>query len=354
MHSPTDLESRFPDLPRVLYIHGVSVFKWPELRRCFPGRTLLRLWRARAVPADAWVVTWGSEALPASLPASVRVLRIEDGFLRSVGLGVDLIRPMSWVIDRQGIHYDPLHPSDLETMLGTREFNEELRQRAAFLRTRIVAGRVTKYNVGSGSWRRPANRSRVILVPGQVPTDAAVSFDALQPAVNIALLRAVRKANPDAYILYKVHPDIVARMRVQRDTVAEALAWCDEVVGDVNLAELLTEIDEVHVLTSLSGFEALLRGCPVTCYGRPFYSGWGLTCDMVPASERRRRRLTLDELVAGALIEYPIYMNRRGSGLLTPEESLDALLAWRARREPRPAWWRGACRMVLRRVAGVR
>jgi capsular polysaccharide export protein len=74
-----------------------------------------------------------------------------------------------------------------------------------------------------------------------------------------------------------------------------------------SLAVLLGEIDELHTLTSLSGFEALLRLVPVTVYGRPFYAGWGLTRDV--AMPPRGRTLALDELAAGALILYPRYLD---------------------------------------------
>jgi len=350
----TDLDQRYPDMPRVLYTHGVSLVKWPDLRRCLPGRKLIRLHQTHVLPADAWIVAWGMTPLPAGLPPTVTVLRLEDGFLRSVGLGVDLVRPLSWVMDRQGIHFDATRPSELETLLATKTFDQDLRCRAAALRERIVVEQITKYNVGSDTWRRPRGRSRVILVPGQVPTDAAMSFATLCPATNMALLAAVRRENPDAYLLYKLHPDIVARMRLQQETVADAAALCDEVIGDVNMAELLGQVDEVHVMTSLTGFEALLRGRAVTCYGRPFYSGWGLTRDLHSPTQRRDRRLSLDELVAGALINYPLYLNRHGTGLITPERALDTLLAQRRVRESGSDWWKEPYRMVLRRLVGVR
>jgi capsular polysaccharide export protein len=73
------------------------------------------------------------------------------------------------------------------------------------------------------------------------------------------------------------------------------------------IATILAEIDEVHVLTSLTGFEALLRGLKVVVYGRPFYAGWGLTEDVTAID--RGRRLSLEELVAGALILYPRYLD---------------------------------------------
>jgi capsular polysaccharide export protein len=354
MFPAVDLDTRFPDMPRVLYTLGISLVKWPDLRRCFPGRKLVRLRQSQALPIDAWIVAWGMTPLPEQLPHTVTVLRLEDGFLRSVGLGVDLVRPLSWVVDRQGIHFDATRSSDLETLLATKTFGAELCRRAAALRARIVSEQITKYNVGHERWRRPRGRSRVILVPGQVPTDAAMSFAALRPTTNIALLKAVRAANPDAYVVYKVHPDIVARMRLQQESVADAQAWCDEVVGDVNMAALLALVDEVHVMTSLSGFEALLRGLPVTCYGQPFFSGWGLTRDLQPAIDRRCQNLTLDELVAGALIDYPLYLNRDGSGLITPEQALEMLSIQRRHRASGRDWWKEPYRMVLRRLVGVR
>jgi capsular polysaccharide export protein len=168
------------------------------------------------------------------------------------------------------------------------------------------------------------------------------------------LLSGVRRENPDAYVVYKVHPDILARMRVQQESAADARALCDEVIGDVNMAELLDRVDQVHVMTSLTGFEALLRGRAVTCYGRPFYSGWGLTRDLHPPTERRQRRLSLDELVAGALIAYPLYLNRESTGLIAPELALDNLLARLRSRRQGTGWWKEPYRIVLRHLVGVR
>jgi capsular polysaccharide export protein len=63
----------------------------------------------------------------------------------------------------------------------------------------------------------------------------------------------------------------------------------------------------VATITSLTGFEALLRGKAVTVFGRPFYAGWGLTDDVDPPL--RDRRLTLDELTAASLLFYPSYLD---------------------------------------------
>lgn len=116
------------------------------------------------------------------------------------------------------------------------------------------------------------------------------------------------------------------------------------------MTAMLEAVDEVHVLTSLTGFEALLRGKQVMTYGRPFYSGWGLTEDVSP-SPRRTRRLSLDELVAGVLILYPTYVSRTTGRFTTPERALEELAAWRLEAGKGVPVWRKMLRVFLRLFA---
>ncbi|HRD87083.1 MAG TPA: capsular polysaccharide biosynthesis protein [Accumulibacter sp.] len=348
---------------------GFSRWKMPIVRNFFQGSEVRFREPTEPVPDGALVAIWGRKQ-PAGLSPAARVVRLEDGFLRSVGLGAELIRPLSWVMDGRGIYYDATCPSDLEVVLETTDFNEELLLRAAALRERLVTTGLTKYNVGGARWvrpppgvrstapeRRPCGDSgagsgagadngplaptprRVILVPGQVESDASLAYGAPGIRRNVDLLRAVRTANPDAYVLYKPHPDVVAGLRLQGQGENDAERWSDEVVLDVSMGNLLPEVDEVHTLTSLTGFEALLRGKKVVCYGQPFYVGWGLTVDLVPP-DRRRRRLTLDGLVAGALLLYPTYVSRTTGRFTTPERALDELVVWRDERPLLQPIWR--------------
>ncbi len=62
---------------------------------------------------------WGQEHRNEKQP----VVRVEDTFLRSVGLGANLVRPLSWVRDRRGIYYDATAPSELEHLLQATEFS---------------------------------------------------------------------------------------------------------------------------------------------------------------------------------------------------------------------------------------
>ena len=344
---------RFPDMPEVLYAYRFPYWKRPVIRQCFPGRRLIFLEAATAVPPGAWLVLWGMQPQPESLAVEVRIIRIEDGFLRSIGLGADLIRPLSWVIDGRGIHYNASQSSDLEEFCANQMFTPELLARAAALRASLVAGGLTKYNVGHQNWQRPVGVERVILVPGQVESDASLAYGAPGERTNLGLLQRVRAAQPDAYIIYKPHPDVLAGLRAGGQNERQAHLWCNELLADADMGNLLTQVDEVHVLTSLTGFEALLRGKVVSCYGLPFYAGWGLTRDYV-VNPRRQRRLSLDELVAAALILYPLYLSRNGKKLLTPEQAVQEMGCWRSAVSGATPWWREFIRFFLRRFIGVR
>jgi capsular polysaccharide export protein len=351
--------------PSPVQVLGFSRWKRPIARAFLQGSANLEfLRRERQLDPSTAVAVWGRRPAPAQ--ATGPVLRIEDGFLRSVGLGADLTRPVSWVVDDVGIYFDATRPSRLEQLLRTHDFDDALCDRAAALRTSIVNAGLTKYNVGGGTWQRPVGARRVVLVPGQVETDASIQWGAADIRTNAALLQAVRAVEPDAWVVYKPHPDVVAGLR-QTDTPWQAecerlRAHCDEIVTHVPMHTLLDAVDAVHTLTSLTGFEALLRQRPVTTWGMPFYAGWGLTDDRAPADHparaRRKRRLPLDALVAATLILYPTYLSRHSGAYTTPEQALVELREWQRLGAPPTAvttrLWRTVQRNVLHRLAQVR
>ncbi len=337
------MKERFPArLYAYGFTYGFSIYKQQFIRGFFQGSEIRFVKQLNQVPNGATLLVWGSNPIDFPSPEQaigITILRLEDGFLRSVGLGAEFkVRPLSWAIDSRGIYYDSSKASDLELLLQTADFSEDLLIRAQKLRERIVANNLTKYNVGTAipkNGRIAASKAKIILVPGQVENDASIMYGAPEIRRNIDLLQTVRKTHSDDYVIYKPHPDVVAGLRREGIEENQATAWCDEIVADRAMGELLLEVDEVHVLTSLSGFEALLRGKRVTCYGQPFYAGWGLTCDKVPI-ERRTRRLSIDELVAGALILYPLYLSCSNNRLITPEQAVDELLTWKTQQRAKP------------------
>ncbi|MDN3526586.1 capsular polysaccharide biosynthesis protein [Halomonas sabkhae] len=325
-------------------VYGLSSWK-----RGFVGDFLGALSRVRHIahdqpPQDAedherilcWASRLDADAEQRCQHAGHTLWRMEDGFLRSIGLGVDLARPLSLVVDALGIHYDAHRESELERLLNEAEFSPALLERAAGLRQRLVALRLSKYNLPG---RRPCQRpqgDRVLLVTGQVETDASIANGTFDIRTNGDLLAAVREANPDARILYKPHPDVLTGARIGAlDPEHERLH--DEQVSDVDIVDLLDMVDEVHTMGSLAGFEGLLRGKHVVTYGMPFYAGWGLTEDRHHCP-RRRRTLELDALVAATLILYPLYVDP-GSRRLCNAETVVTLLEQQRAQHHRPAWW---------------
>jgi len=318
----------------------------PVFRRTAAG-ALAAVRRSSAPPPRA-IAGWASR-LPAGIAAAaeragVPLIRVEDGFIRSVGLGSDFLPPASLVFDAGGMYYDPRVKSDLEILLGEAEFGPALVARARGLAALLVARGITKYNLadrGPGI-EMPAGR-RAILVPGQVEDDLSIQLGGGEVRTNLDLLAQVRSDNPDAFILYKPHPDVMAGHRVGAVPEAEARRFADVVVREASTAALLALVDELHTMTSLAGFEALLRGRRVVVYGRPFYAGWGLTVDRLPC--RRARRLSLDELVAGVLILYPRYLDPLTRLPCGPEVVIERL--------DHPELWRAGLLVQARRLQGA-
>ena len=274
------------------------------------------VWKARAPqPLLAELEQWGTH-----------LIEVEDGFIRSAGLGADCVPPLSIVVDRLGVHFDPAQPSELERMLQDGGFPPDLLDRAARLRELIVATGVGKYGAHSATAKPSSHAQPIVLVLGQVEDDRAVMCGSGEVRTNLGLLRAAREQRPGAHILYKPHPDVEAGHRIGGLNDDECLQFADGIVRDEAIGTLIDRAEEVHVISSLAGFEALLRGKAVTTYGAPFYAGWGLTVDLGPIPSRRTAKRTLDELVAAVLLSYPRYLDPR-TGLPCPPEILISRLA---------------------------
>ena len=315
---------------------GMSYWKRPFVRRYLraPGRQV-RFVSSTSELQDAGdtqqltAVVWASKQTPDlcawASARQVPLWRMEDGFLRSAGLGSDLTAPGSLVLDPDGIYYDPSRPSALEKLLQSAEFSAQELTRAARLRQQIVSHRISKYNLPAAERLQLGARpgQRVVLVPGQVADDASVRLGTQSVSDNLSLLRAVRLANPDAYLVYKPHPDVLSGNRHGSLHDVREPPW-DLLIGQIPIAACLDVVHEVHTMTSLVGFEALLRGLRVVTYGQPFYASWGLTCDQAPLA-RRSRRLTLDELVAGTLLRYPRYVSWSARCFCSAEDKVSEL-----------------------------
>jgi capsular polysaccharide export protein len=295
--------------------HGHAALKMRAWKRAHVQAMFGRWTPVRFGPApDRPQMIWGDA------PAPEGTARLEDGFLRSRGLGAALTPPLSLIRDPVGLYYDPARPSLIEHHL-TQPLPPGAAARAERLRAQIKAAGVSKYNLSGARPDLPTGHR--ILVPGQVEDDGSIRLGAGAVRTNQALLGAARAANPDAIILYKPHPDVEAGLRAGACN-AEGLA--DAVLGATDPVWLLDQIDEVWTMTSTLGFEALLRGVPVTTFGAPFYAGWGLTRDLGDVPGRRAgHNVDLDALVHAALIAAPRYHDPISDLPCPPEVALERL-----------------------------
>jgi capsular polysaccharide export protein len=294
---------------------GMRAWKRAPLQKVFGAHGVAL--RFAKTPQDAValrrpVMVWAGQETATIRAAceGVPLTRIEDGFLRSRGLGADLIPPLSLVSDDLGIYYDPTRPSRLEALIEKAAALPAARlRRAEALADALIRTGLSKYNVGAAlALDLPAGRD-VVLVPGQVEDDASIRLGAGEIRTNLELLRQARALHPEAFLIYKPHPDVEAGLRIGRIEPADMAGLADLVAQNADPVALISRADRVVTMTSLLGFEALLRGVPVTCLGAPFYAGWGLTRDIGPVPARRVARPSLAALAHAVLIAYPRYFD---------------------------------------------
>ncbi|HHH89471.1 MAG TPA: capsular polysaccharide biosynthesis protein [Aliiroseovarius sp.] len=301
---------------------GMRLWKRAPLSRFFGREKRMQFDRdparaaGRAAATGRQLMLWGS----AKAPPAAAVLRIEDGFLRSRGLGAELTPPLSLVRDDLGIYYDPSRESRLERLIAASPgLPDHAIRRAEALIARLTAAGLSKYNLPDRA--RPdlpdAGKRTRILVPGQVEDDASIRLGCDAIRTNGALLERARAAHPEAQIIYKPHPDVEAGLRPGK--ITNPTKFADIIAENADPIALIEHVDAIWTLTSLLGFEALLRGRDVTCLGTPFYAGWGLTTDLGTVPARRSARPSLAQLVHATLIDYPRYHDPE-TGLPCPVE----------------------------------
>ena len=297
--------------------------RWFPDRQCFvisrKGEVILREgWLFRILLARrAEVYVWGYK-YPAFLKVFCKVFHItfkhvEDGFIRSVSLGAYGSAPASLTVDSRTLYFDATKRSDLEIILSTYDFASDklLIQRARRGMDLLMRTRISKYNLGAKSdisaLFGPKDRKRILVV-GQVETDASIRLGCDRALTNNDLVRFAARENPNAQIIYKPHPEVFHGTRSGISNPADVADICTILREDISPADAFATVDHVYTITSLMGFEALLRGKKVTCFGLPFYAGWGLTDDR-QRNPRRRRKLNIVEIFAASYLLYPKYFD---------------------------------------------
>ena len=264
------------------------------------------------------IVFWGGRST-AKLARRIAWLRrlpywyLEDGYLRSVGLGKEKTLPISVIVDDLGMPVDAFNPSRLERLIASASASADVGTYGGDIRDRLVGHKLTKYNnLPHRAAKLERSAKRRILLVDQVLGDVSVPMaGGSEEAFDRMLADAVASG---AQCVVRTHPDVMAGFR--QGYLTEKAARTPGVIlhsEAVSVASILDAVDEVWTMSSQFGLDALLRGIPVRCYAAPFYAGWGLTDDRfgddvrAGLGTRRTGRPTVEQLAAATFGHYPTY-----------------------------------------------
>jgi len=252
-----------------------------------------------------------AEKLAQSLSCDFKL--VEYGLISSMALPSEKQFNFSLVMDDEGIFYDTTSSSQIESILynDLSLFTPESIERARWLIKKVSSRNITKYN---NSGNIVLNSKQVdkhsILVVDQTANDNSIILGQCEEYSFEDMLKdALDRPNSEVYL--KLHPETVEGAKGGNLTVIDKFRHMTNLhIVDMqcNIISLIKQVDEVFVMTSGVGLEALIIGKPVTCYGFPFYAGWGLTKDRVIANNKRKR-LTLEALVYAVYVTYSSYFN---------------------------------------------
>jgi len=256
----------------------------------------------------------------------VSFLALEDGFIRSVFPGADSL-PISLVSDRTGVHYDATASSDLECLIEASASNHDPERLKRAVRGLALLRRkaISKYNhapcytsaeLGLTRCRR---RGRVLVVD-QTRGDSSIKYGLASSETFGKMLEAARQENPEAEILVKLHPEVVAGRKKGHFTGLRD-PQLRLIEHDVNPWSLIELVDKIYVVTSQLGLEGLMAKKQVVCFGVPFYAGWGLTDDRRPIA-RRQARPTIEQLFAAVYFDYSRYISPESKLEISFEEAV--------------------------------
>jgi len=248
-----------------------------------------------------------------------KFLLLEDGFIRSFGLGVTGAESFSLIKDNIGIYYDATTPSLLENILNTYNFNENKRLMdiAKTAKVRLLDYNISKYNMSEITDLSYLDDGIAkVLIVAQTLNDSSLKYGAGDIFSTSQIIKDAFLENPKSDVYIKIHPDVLVGKKKSDISLAEIPKECKILTINANPIRLLKYFDKVYTKTSGMGMEALLLNKEVHCYGIPFYSGWGLTEDK-QICPRRKKILTVDELFAGAYILYSSYfLNKEKADIL--------------------------------------
>ncbi|XHC10763.1 hypothetical protein ABWH98_25080 [Labrenzia sp. ac12] len=273
-------------------------------------------------------------------------IAFEDGFLRSISPGTSE-KPLSMVMDRTGIYYDARQPSDLEAMVRKRASSPQPLAQIRLSMENLRKSRLSKYNnskiLDASALQLKASRPEDrVLVVDQTAGDASIAGAMASEDTFAEMLDAAATENPGAEIIVRVHPEArlgrksghfgyerlqeiaKARPEVGKALKTDLLRLTAE---PINPWSLLEACSTLYCVSSQLGFEGVMAGCAVHCFGASFYNGWGLTSDRSKKKINGREKVSIEVLFAAVYLDYVKYIDHEERKISTYEDTVRRLLS---------------------------
>lgn len=258
-------------------------------------------------------------------------LYLEDGFIRSQGLWTDPNEPtLSVIMDSRAVYYNSLQPSLLEEILNSDfEFTPAQIERARVVIAEIIRNKISKYNhapVVDLDFR--VEGKRAILIVDQKAGDMSIKYGSATDDSFLKMLKTAMDFGDDVEIIIKQHPCAISGSPDEAHFTVSSLGAAASrdnvhlVAFDVNPYSLINAVDEVWVVSSGMGFEALMAGKKVRCFGVPFYANWGVTQDYVEVPRRQNKR-SVEEIFYAFYVMLSRYVDPRTGRLCEVETLVD-------------------------------
>lgn len=266
-------------------IYSSGIWKIPHLQS-FLGDACCKFTPLSALPGEVGAIAVWGERPSAQRPieraqkAGLPVLRLEDGFIRSLELGVNGAPPLGMIVDDLGIYYDARRPSRLEMLIKQEAAAPSQLDEARQVMTFIVENDLSKYN--HAPFFKETHHTNITLVVDQTYGDVSVTLGGASERQFATMLSCAKREHPDGEIWVKTHPDVLTG---KKKGYFESLTTDPRIrliTKDFSPQSLLCQVSQVYTVTSQYGIEALMAGKKVVCFGLPWYAGWGLTDDRHP------------------------------------------------------------------------
>ena len=253
----------------------------------------------------------GQKAIALAKKHNTSFVLLEDGFIRSLDLGIKGSPSFSIGEDNIGIYYDATTPSRLEHILQTYDFDSDV---ALMSKARAAIELIKKYHISKYNHTSDitndyflSDEKRVLII-AQTAGDSSLEYGRGYEYSTDEMIKKAVEENPDCKIYLKIHPDVLTGKKSSDIDIKNIDKNISIISEDINPISLLKCFIKVYTKTSGMGFEALLTGCECVCFGMPFYASWGITDDRLTC-DRRKRELSVEEVFAGAYILYTKYVN---------------------------------------------